>query len=346
MTQQWNDFQNCGMRHRRDPTTNVTTVDQVEFIVALKPIVDPQIGKHNGEQECSKQLHELYRSLLGAAAYATLTRADISVFIVALQKAAHQPKVKHVKMLNRLVRWMQKNPKPLVYRPIDGPLCLQVHSDSAFKKEETTGHALKGTVVMLTSASPSGRTADAHLIEFCSKRVRHVTRSTFSADLFAACDSIDLTLLLAQLLHDIRTPEQSIGEARRLREGGGYRIPIILCIDAMSIWSAIAAIHIRTPAEKSLLGHLQFLKELITRRIIHTLRWIDTRMMIADGLTKGAVARDDLHRIMNGLLQYAYEFKDYSPPRTAASAQSNELSTFVLACDSNGAVKGRLLDAP
>ena len=78
----------------------------------------------------------------------------------------------------------------------------------------------------------------------------------------------------------------------------------------------------------------------------HTLRWIDTRMMVADGLTKGAVARDDLHRIMNGILQYAYEFKDYSPPRTAASDQSSEPPTFVLASDSHDAVEGRLLDAP
>ncbi len=92
----------------------------------------------------------------------------------------------------------------------------------------------------------------------------------------------------------------------------------------MSIWSAIAAIHVRTPAEKSLLGHLQFLKELIMRRVVHTLRWIDTRMMHADGLTKGAVSRDDLHRIVDGMLQYAYEFKDYTPHVAATLSNSAE----------------------
>ncbi|MCP4853985.1 MAG: hypothetical protein GY903_05790, partial [Fuerstiella sp.] len=222
MTQHWNEFQNCGMRHRRNTETHVITVDQIEYIAALKPIVDPQIGKNNAEQDCSKLLHDLFRSLLGATAFATLTRADVCVFVVSLQKAAHQSKVKHVKMLNRLVRWMQKHPKALVYRPMDEPLCLHTYSDSAFKKEETTGHALKGTVVILTSANASGRTAVAHLLEFSAKRVRHVTRSTFSAELFAACDSVDTTLLLAQLLHDIWTPQQSFGGARRLRESGGY----------------------------------------------------------------------------------------------------------------------------
>ena len=96
----------------------------------------------------------------------------------------------------------------------------------------------------------------------------------------------------------------------------------------MSIWSAVAAIHVKTPAEKSLLGHLQFLKELLMRRVVHTLRWVDTRMMHADGLTKGAVARDDLHRIMNGMLQYAREFKDYTPPLAATSAHSSEPSPY------------------
>ena len=328
MTQHWNEFTNCGMRHRRNGDTNVVTVDQIEYIAALKPIVHPQIGKQNAEQECCTALHDLFRSLLGAAAFATLTRADVCVFIVALQKAAHKSKVKHVKALNRLVRWMQKHPQALVYRPMDGPLCLQTHSDSAFKKEETTGHALKGTVVMLTSINSSGRTAVAHLLDFSSKRVRHVTRSTFSAELFAACDSVDTTLLLAQLLHEIWTPQRAIGEARRLRESGGYAIPIVLCIDAMSIWSAVAAIHVRTPAEKSLLGHLQFLKELLTRRAVHTLRWVDTRMMHADGLTKGAIARDDLHRIMKGTLQYAHELKDYTPATATSSAQGEGLSSL------------------
>ena len=144
-----------------------------------------------------------------------------------------------------------------------------------------------------------------------------MTRSTFSAELFAACDSIDHTLLIAQLLHDIWTPPSSSIGPRQLRENGGYAIPVVICIDAMSIWSAIAAIHIKTPAEKSLLGHLQFIKELLVRRVVHTLRWVDTRMMHSDGLTKGVVSRDDLQRVMQGILRYLYELRDYTPPASA-----------------------------
>ena len=57
---------------------------------------------------------------------------------------------------------------------------------------------------------------------------------------------------------------------------------------------------IKQPAEKSLLCHIQYMRELLDKHIIRYLLWVDTRDMAADGLTKGAVARDALHEIMAG----------------------------------------------
>ena len=48
---------------------------------------------------------------------------------------------------------------------------------------------------------------------------------------------------------------------------GGY-IPTALYVDAKSVFAAIIATFIKQPAEKSLLCHCQYLRELLDKRIL------------------------------------------------------------------------------
>ena len=92
---------------------------------------------------------------------------------------------------------------------------------------------------------------------------------------------------------------------------GGY-IPIALYLDAMSVFAAVAATFIKQPAEKSLLCHVQYLRELLDKLVLKFLFWIDTRDMGADGLTKGACARLRLHMFMDGYMPLQHEFSQWS----------------------------------
>ena len=71
---------------------------------------------------------------------------------------------------------------------------------------------------------------------------------------------------------------------------GGYS-PISLYVDAKSVFAVVTATFAKTPAEKSLLCHVQYLRELLDKDVLQQIVWIDTRDMYADGLTKGAVQR-------------------------------------------------------
>ena len=42
------------------------------------------------------------------------------------------------------------------------------------------------------------------------------------------------------------------------------------------------------------------MRELIERGVLHAIVWLDTRCMLADGLTKGSVDRKELHAGMDG----------------------------------------------
>eukprot|EP00974_Lingulodinium_polyedra_P114252 11061473-Lingulodinium_polyedra.AAC.1 len=58
------------------------------------------VSASSGEASVSPQHKALFISRLGALAYTLLTRIDLAVFIVALQRVAQAPLNLHVKRLN------------------------------------------------------------------------------------------------------------------------------------------------------------------------------------------------------------------------------------------------------
>ena len=315
-------FTNCGVRHIQDPQTKEVTLDQTEYISALKPITHSELSS-SSETDCSQELQGLYMSLLGAACYCLLTRVDAAVYLTALQRMTQQAKIIHVKRLNSVVRWLQRNPKEIKYPRMPNQLTeLLLVSDAAFKKEDLEGHALKGALYLRvaidgvkhpiklnTLEQEPGKPTRllCHLIDYACKQQRHVTRSTFAAELFAACDAMDHGLLLATMLHQVSVGTVNISEARQLREFGGWLVRLALAVDAYSVFAAVSAHQIKIPAEKSLVSHVQFLRELLDRGVLHRLWWLDTRDMSADGLTKGVIDREAVHAIMDGVMYISHK---------------------------------------
>ena len=313
---QWNEFTNCGVHHVQDKVSKGCSLDQIDYAKNLKAIVHDEVQTKPTESDCGPELHQLYQSLLGAVAYLYLTRTDVLVFISGLQRWAHKPKIIHVKRLNKVLRWVQRNPRKLEYPPFDlSGKHFRIVSDAAFKKEDEKGHSLRGTLYLSAPGSSLDhfhRNGPIHILEYLSKAQRHVTRSTFSSELHACCDAADLGVLLLQMLHEIDAGPVTAQQSREMRMNGGYCIPMVLQIDAMSVFAAITATYVKAPAEKSLLSHVQFVRELLDTKVLTALHWIDTRDMLADGLTKGSVERDALADAMAGWQQFAHEYKTWS----------------------------------
>ena len=310
----WHKFTNCGIRHIQDPQTYQCTLDQIEYIAALKQLVHPSLKGAALESIVPTDLFEAFQSLRGAVAYCLLTRADIVVYVVYLQR--QQPEnttYRHIKILNLVVRRLQAEPFFLVYAYLGPQTCFLSYVDSAFKKEDNTGHALKGHL-MCRRAKGELKSAKVHLIDFLTKKVSNVTRSTFSSELFSSCDAADHALLLRQIVHEFENGCLTAEQARRLREGQlASTVSIDLAIDAMSVYAAVTAVHIKIPSEKSLLGHLQFLRELLDKGVINSLYWIDTRDMAADGMTKGSIQRTAITSAMSGSIVFSHPYKCWKP---------------------------------
>ena len=113
------------------------------------------------------------------------------------------------------------------------------------------------------------------------------------------------------MIYELKHGIVSAQRARELRTKGGF-VPIALYIDARSVCVATTVVASRVPTEKSLLTHAQYMRELLDIRALLYLVWVDTRDMVADGLTKGAVDRSALHQLMDGRLEFTQELAGWT----------------------------------
>ena len=101
------NFTSCGIRHTRIATGY--EVDQTEYLRSLKPIVSPELTGLPGEAPAPEPVAKQFLSLLMALAYTLQTRVDLCVYVNAPQRHAQTPTCLHVRRLNAVVRWAQRN---------------------------------------------------------------------------------------------------------------------------------------------------------------------------------------------------------------------------------------------
>ena len=83
------NFTNCGLRHIR--VADGYTVDQTEYLLALKPIVHADLTGTPPDQPAPDHIAKLFLSLLMAMAYTLQTRVDLCVYVIALQRRTPDP---------------------------------------------------------------------------------------------------------------------------------------------------------------------------------------------------------------------------------------------------------------
>ena len=304
---EYNSFVFCGVRHTQDKDI---VLDQMKFIAAIKEMPVPEAYAKTDET-LPEHLQRQFLSLLMTVAYALLTRMDAAVYVTALQRECKKPKAIHVRRLNLLLRWLQKNPRGLRYRPMEQyPDSLVQYSDSGFQARSEDGLSVRGLVSMRMHSTglKTPTKAICHVLEFVSKAQRHVTRSTFSSELFAATDSVDMGLLTRLALHELQNGPMSENLAKETLEGPRKsNIQLHVVLDAKSVTSAVVAPILKVPAEPALLVHVRWLRQLLLSQVLQGLHWTDTRSMIADGLTKGSIDRSALEAVMAGWLEVKHD---------------------------------------
>ena len=119
---------------------------------------------------------------------------------------------------------------------------------------------------------------------------------------------------------------------QRIR-AGQFPMTIEAVTDSYSIFSYLAAAHLKLPAEKSTFYHLAYLREKLECGLIHSYNWVDTRDMIVDGLTKGGSAdRSALSAIMDGRYKLQHAGHEYREPRSSSAGLARFLFASIKSC--------------
>jgi hypothetical protein len=99
---------------------------------------------------------------------------------------------------------------------------------------------------------------------------------------------------VAYTLAEIVIPGCTAQSLVHLDESGSLPFRIQLITDCKSLFDSLRCEEIAIPTEQSLIMILLQIKEGMRTGTISSIVWADTRDLIADGLTKGSIARADL----------------------------------------------------
>ena len=128
---------------------------------------------------------------------------------------------------------------------------------------------------------------------------------------YNAEDAYPTIITLQELTFGSLNPEK----LKNLWERGGLQLTVTLTTDADSIYKSLSSKDLKCPTEKTLMGHVAWLRQLLDRGLIWEVQWCDTRDMTADGHTKGSIDRALLQDVMNGKQTFTHAVKKYKPFR-------------------------------
>ena len=133
-----------------------------------------------------------------------------------------------------------------------------------------------------------------HVLDFYTRKQARVNRSTFSAELNAQLEAIDIGLLLACFVSEVTSGVRPAIEMLHDFEAGKLPIDLHVLGDAHGLFSATTSREISTPLERPLLYGVKAIRDYAEAGKVKALHRIDTRDMLCDALTKGGVSRQEI----------------------------------------------------
>ena len=154
-------FEHTGIQHVQDENKSTVYTHQNHYVKDLSEIPTSHLDMKDLDKEVDTDTHALYWSLLGGIAWLLQTRADICPFVGFLQRAAQKPLIRHVRLINRVLRYVRRVPSGILFRRLEHPVRLVVVADAAYKAQPNAQEclALRGYIILLVG---SNETASKH----------------------------------------------------------------------------------------------------------------------------------------------------------------------------------------
>uniref|UniRef100_A0ACD5YAD9 Uncharacterized protein n=1 Tax=Avena sativa TaxID=4498 RepID=A0ACD5YAD9_AVESA len=140
----------------------------------------------------------LYRSLVGALQYATLTRPVISYFVQQACLYMHDPRLPHLAHVKKILRYLKGTLDHGLLLNSSSPTSLTVYSDADWTGCPDTRRSTSGFCVYLGD----------NLVSWSSKRQVTISRSSAEAEYRAVAHAVAEAVWIRQLLVELQRPVQ------------------------------------------------------------------------------------------------------------------------------------------
>jgi hypothetical protein len=150
-------------------------------------------------------------------------------------------------------------------------------------------------------ATESGHTNEfysLHILELTGSKYDLCTKNTLVTDLQPFIDAVETGLEINGAIHKQQIGVISPSEMANLKENGGFITPVMLFLDAKSVCDAIESDNDNS-ADKSMIFHVKAFRHMFMTGQLASSTWLDTRDVLADGLTKGKIDRHALMKALN-----------------------------------------------
>ena len=289
-----NEFEHCGLMHvqRSDGSIELHQNHYVENI--KEPDAQTmRLARKSPEKKLNTDHYGFFRTLLGQLAWLVQSRPEAAVIAAYLQGVANEPNGRHLLDAVLLLRWLKRHKSSTVFLPMSGPFRLLLFTDAAFKPEDVKNpSARRGDVLLLTSDNGKDK-LKAHVLDYSSKRVARVTRSTFAAELQSMAAGIDQGIFASMVYEHLLDGTWNLTDREfdKKAANNSLKVPVDVLTDSWSLFQATKPNNQKIPDEKSLLLVLAAVREHLASKRVRKLGWIATTEMVADALSKATVAR-------------------------------------------------------
>ena len=322
-------FEHCGIKHELQ-TDGSYLLHQNHFATRMPDVDLAGVDLSVPTTLLDETLAALFLSGLGSLAWLVQTRMDVAVYIQALQRNAKRPTVAHLARLRAVIRWCKRKPSYLRYCFLATEwFKVLVCNDAAFRREDSSGLAMRGSIIAWSEDRGTNPSCFCNTIDFFSRKQRRIVRSTFGADTNAAADGIEVGRLVAYALAEIVMPNLTASSLVDMDEAGTLPFRLQLITDCKSLFDNLRCEETAIPTEQSLIMLLLQIKEGLRTGTIQSIVWADTRDLIADGLTKGSIARAALLAFScTSLWELKHTFELFTEPKKvpilSAAVQARE----------------------
>ena len=212
----------------------------------------------------------LLRRICGALNWIVMaTRPDLSFDLIELSTKQQRGKVQDLVRARKVVKNINPEECRLFFPKLTGKhLELLVYTDASFGNLDNGAGSMGGHIVFLKDSNNK-----CAVLDWKSKKVKRVVRSTLAAEALALGDGLETALFEKEVFKELFGQE--------------VKILVIAIVDNKSV-----EVNLRSTSsveDKRLRRDLSMIKEMLDRGEVHSVRWVDGKLQLADTLTKKGV---------------------------------------------------------